>query len=99
MIESRPEQKPDDRFPAKRPAPLFKIHDSTPIYSRLPGQEAWTAFRITRRTGNSVFIATPAGELQLDRVALKRTGRVKRLGNWYHLRRPQSRTLDERKIA
>ncbi len=27
MIESRPEQKPDVRFPSKRPAPLFKIHD------------------------------------------------------------------------
>ncbi len=83
----------------KRPIPLYRIHDSTPIYSRLPGQETWQTYRITRKTARSVFIATPAGELQLDRIALERTGQVKRLGTWYVLRRPQSRHLAERKIA
>ncbi len=83
----------------KRPEPIHRIHDSTPIYARLPGQETWTAFRIARKTANSVFIETAAGPLQLDRIALERTGRVKRLGTWYVLRRSQSRTFEERKIS
>ncbi len=99
MSESRPEQKPDDRFPAKRPAPIFRIHDSTPVFCQVPGQEAWTAFRIARKTGNSIFIQTADGPLQLDRIALERVGRVKRQGTWYVLRCPQSRHLEERKIA
>jgi hypothetical protein len=79
--------------------PLFKIHDTTLVHARWPDSEAWQTYRITRKTANSVFIATSAGELQLDRVALERTGRVKRQGRWYVLRRPHSRHIEERKIA
>ncbi len=83
----------------KRPIPIYRIHDSTPIFARLPGLEIWQTYRITRKTARSVFIETPDGPLQLDRVALERVGRVKRQGTWDVLRRPQSRTFKERKIA
>lgn len=45
-------------------------------------------YRIARKTGNSIFIDTPDGELQLDRVALERTGQVKRLGRLFCLAHP-----------
>ncbi len=82
-----------------RPTPIFKIHDSTPVYARLPGQEVWQTFRITRKTARSVFVATPAGELQLDRIALERRGDVTRRGRVYCLAYPQLPSLEERGSA
>ncbi len=79
-----------------RPTPLYRIHDTTPIFARLPGQETWTAFSIVRKTARSIFVATPDGALQLDRVALERTGQTKRQGSLYCLVHPALPALEER---
>jgi len=74
----------------KRPPPIYPIHESTRIvrFDEGPTGLAPVELRITRRTANSVFIASPAGELQLDRIALERRGNVKRRGRVYHVKRP-----------
>lgn len=82
-----------------RPAPLYRIHDSTPIYARAPGVDGWDVFSIARKTARSVFITTVDGELQLDRVALERRGDVKRHGRIYCLAHPGLPGLKERKVA
>lgn len=63
-----------------RPAPIYRIHDTTLIHARRPDPEAWQIFRIRKKTANSVFIDTPDGPVQLDRVGLERAGQVKRRG-------------------
>lgn len=84
----------------KRPPPLFPIHETTRIvrFDEGPSGLEPVEFRITRRTGNSVFIATPAGELQLDRIALERRGNVKRQGRVYHVKRHALQTLSESSV-
>ncbi len=80
----------------KRPPALFRIHDTTPIYSRAPGGDGWDVFSISRKTARSIFLSTVDGELQLDRVALERTGKTKRLGRLYYLAHPGLPSLEER---
>lgn len=79
-----------------RPAPLYRIHDDTLIHARLPGQETWTALRIVKKTGWSVFVETPDGLVQLDRVCLERRGDVRRHGRVYCLAHPGLPGLEER---
>ncbi len=80
----------------KRPTPLYRIHDTTPIYSRVPAAPGWDVFSIARKTARSVFITTVDGELQLDRIALERRGDVKRQGRVYCLAHPVLPGLEER---
>ncbi len=68
-----------------RPEPIYQIHQ----WSQIVRLDDGAIFDIKRRTANSVFITTPGGEVQLDRIALERRGGVKRKGVEYHLKHPE----------
>ncbi len=80
----------------------FKIHETTRVWAleTRPGSApAWRSFLIARRTAAKVIIATPTGDVRIDRIPLERTGRARAHGVTYHLSRFALPAADDQEIA